>query len=404
MDGHSTTVERADAAQTRNAGGRAGRTRGKLVLRLGIMALLLAIVFGGFYAWQRTRETMTAQFFATMKPPAVPIVAVAATAQAVPQSFGGIGSLVAVHQVTVSPEVGGRVTRIFFEAGAAVHAGDPLVQLNDEPERGDLANFQAQARLGQINLLRAKELASRGNGPQVNVDTSQSQLDQANAEIAKTQAQIAQKLIRAPFAGALGIRQVDLGQYVNPGAALVSLTDLDTLYANFTLPEQNRAKLSVGQTIVVVVDAYPGRTFPAQLSTIEPQVGADTRTIKLQATLANPDHLLMPGMFANARVVLPSLPDIVTVPETAVEYTLYGDSVFVVREEPAAQAGGAPALKVKRTFVKTGDHFDNKVAIIEGLKPGDRVATSGQIKLTDGAAVTLTASDALATPAAVPTN
>jgi membrane fusion protein, multidrug efflux system len=404
MDGRSTTIERADVAQTRDTGRRAGRTRGKLVLRLGIMALLLAIVFGGFYAWQRTRETMTAQFFATMKPPAVPIVAVAATAQAVPQSFGGIGSLVAVHQVTVSPEVGGRVTRIFFEAGAAVHAGDPLVQLNDEPERGDLANFQAQARLGQINLLRAKELASRGNGPQVNVDTSQSQLDQANAEIAKTQAQIAQKLIRAPFAGALGIRQVDLGQYVNPGAALVSLTDLDTLYANFTLPEQNRAKLSVGQTIVVVVDAYPGRTFPAQLSTIEPQVGADTRTIKLQATLANPDHLLMPGMFANARVVLPSLPDVVTVPETAVEYTLYGDSVFVVREEPAAQAGGAPALKVKRTFVKTGDHFDNKVAILEGLKPGDRVATSGQIKLTDGAAVTLTASDALATPAAVPTN
>src|SRR5471030_2238389 len=226
MDGRSTTLDRADAAPTRDSGRRAGRTTGKLVLRLVIMTVLLVVVFGGFYAWQRTRETMTAQFFATMKPPAVPIVAVAATAQAVPQSFGGIGSLVAVHQVTVSPEIGGRVTKIFFEAGAAVHAGDPLVQLNDEPERGDLLNFRAQARLGEINLRRAKELASRGNGPQVNVDTSQSQLDQANAEIAKTQALIAQKLIRAPFAGVLGIRQVDLGQYVNPGAAIVSLTDL----------------------------------------------------------------------------------------------------------------------------------------------------------------------------------
>jgi multidrug efflux system membrane fusion protein len=206
----------------------------------------------------------------------------------------------------------------------------------------------------------------------------------------------------------LGIRQVDLGQYVNPGAAIVSLTDLDTLYANFTLPEQNRAQLSVGQTIVIAVDAYRDRSFPAKLATIEPQVGADTRTIKLQATLANQGHLLMPGMFANARVVLPPLPDIVTVPETAVEYTLYGDSVFVVGEDAGAaaagQAGGAPALKVKRTFVKTGDHFDNKVAILEGLKPGDRVATSGQIKLNDGATVTITASDALATPAKVPTN
>ena len=404
MDGRSTTLDRADQPRTRATGGRIGRTRGKLVLRLVIMGVLLAIVFGGFYAWQRTRETMTAQFFANMKPPPVPIVAVAATAQSVPQSFGGIGSLVAVHQVTVSPEVGGRVTKIFFEPGTKVRAGDPLVQLNDDPERGDLANFQAQARLSQINLVRAKELAARGNGPQVNVDTNQSQLDQANAAIAKTEALIAQKLIRAPFAGVLGIRQVDLGQFVNPGAALVSLTDLDTLYANFTLPEQNRSQLSVGQAIVVAVDAYRGRTFPAQLTTIEPQVGADTRTIKLQATLANPDHLLMPGMFINARVVLPSRPNVVTVPETAVEYTLYGDSVFVVTEDPAAQSGGGPTLTVKRTFVKTGDHFDNQVAILDGLKPGDRVAASGQIKLTDGAAVTLTASGALATPAAMPTN
>jgi membrane fusion protein, multidrug efflux system len=416
MDGRTTTLERAEAARRGGTGSRSGRTTGRLAIRLIIMGVLLVVVFGGFYAWQRMRETMTAQFFATMKPPPVPVVAVAATAQAVPQMFAGIGSLAAVHQVTVAPEIGGRVTKIFFEAGATVHAGDPLVQLNDEPERGDLANFQAQARLSQINLVRAKELAARGNGPQVNVDTNQSQLDQANAEIAKIQALIAQKLIRAPFSGVLGIRQIELGQYLTPGAPIVSLTDLDTLYVNFTLPEQNRGPLSAGQDTVSVVDAYNRRKFPAKLTTIEPQVGADTRTIKLQATLANPDHLLMPGMYAHVHVVLPSLPDVVTVPETAVEYTLYGDSVFVVTEDtappaPAPASGQAtapvpsgPALKVKRTFVKTGDHFDNKVAILEGLKPGDRVATSGQIKLTDGAAVTLITSDALATPAAVPTN
>jgi multidrug efflux system membrane fusion protein len=416
MDGRTTTLERADTARTGGAGSRSGRTTGKLVVRLIVMGVLLVVVFGGFYAWQRTREAMTAQFFATMKPPPVPVVAVAATAQAIPQMFAGIGSLAAVHQVTVAPEIGGRVTKIFFEAGATVHAGDPLVQLNDEPERGDLANFQAQARLSQINLVRAKELAQRGNGPQVNVDTNQSQLDQANAEIAKTQGLIAQKLIRAPFGGVLGIRQIELGQYLTPGAAVVSLTDLDTLYVNFTLPEQNRGRLTVGQDVVIVVDAYERRKFPAKVTTIEPQVGTDTRTIKLQATLANPEHLLMPGMYAHVHVLLPSLPDVVIVPETAVEFTLYGDSVFVVTEDtaappPAPAAGQAtpsapsgPALKVKRTFVKTGDHFDNKVAILDGLKPGDRVATSGQIKLTDGVAVTLTNSDALATPAAVPIN
>ncbi len=404
MDARSTALDRADAARTGSTGSRRGRTTGRLVIRLIIMGVLLIVVFGGFYAWQRMRETMTAQFFATMKPPPVPVVAVAATPQAVPQMFAGIGSLAAVHQVTVAPEIGGRVTKIFFEAGATVHAGDPLVQLNDEPERGDLANFQAQARLSQINLVRAKELAARGNGPQVNVDTNQSQLDQANAEIAKTQGLIAQKLIRAPFGGVLGIRQIELGQYLTPGAAVVSLTDLDTLYANFTLPEQNRGELSVGQDIIIVVDAYRSRKFPAKLTTIEPQVGADTRTIKLQATLANPEHLLMPGMYAHVHVTLPSLPDVVTVPETAVEYTLYGDSVFVVTEEPPAAGQSGSTFKVKRTFIKTGDRFDNKVAIVEGLKPGDRVTTSGQIKLSDGAAVTLTNSDALATPGKMPTN
>src|SRR6185437_5621285 len=382
MDGRTAALERADA--TANGAVRRGvPSRRKLVWRLVIMALLLLVVFGGLYGYERFRAFKTAEFFANNKPPPTAIVAVAEAAEPVPQSFTAIGSLVAVHQVAVSPEVTGRVTKIFFESGATVHAGDPLAQLN---------------------LARAKELASRQNGPRANVDTYQSQLDQANAGIAKTQALIAQKLVRAPFAGVLGIRQVDLGQYVTTGAPLVTLTDLDTLYANFTLPEQNRAALSVGQNIEVTVDAYPGRRFPAKLTTIEPQVGAETRTIKLQATLANPERLLMPGMFANARVVLPSLPDVVTVPETAVEYTLYGDSVFVVGEDAAAQHDGKPVLRVKRTFVKTGERFDNKVAILSGLKAGERVATSGQIKLNDGAAVTLTTSDALATPDKVPTN
>ncbi|MBV8166424.1 MAG: efflux RND transporter periplasmic adaptor subunit, partial [Alphaproteobacteria bacterium] len=241
---------------------------------------------------------MTAQFFATMKPPPIPVQASTATARDMPRYLNAVGSLYAVHQVMVAPEVGGRVTDIFFQAGASVQAGDPLIQLNDKPEQGDLASFRAQARIAELNLGRSRELASRQFSPQATVDQNQAALDQAKAGIARTQAVIAQKLIRAPFGGQLGIRQTEVGQFLNAGGAVVTLTDLDTLYANFTLPVQSRSQLTVGQSVQIKVDAFPGRSFEAKLTTIEPQVSADTRTIKLQATLANAEHLLMPGMFA----------------------------------------------------------------------------------------------------------
>jgi multidrug efflux system membrane fusion protein len=396
-----THIEHLDQAQKVPApprdGGRRPPSRGKLILRLAIMATLLIVVFGAFYGYEKFREAKIAEFFAGMKPPPVPVNAAPAVATTMPRYLPGIGSLVAVHQVQVSPEVGGRVTKILFTAGAQVHAGDPLVQLNDQPELGDLASFQAQARLAQVNVTRARELAARQNGPLANVDTFQSQLDQANAAIAKTQALIAQKLIRAPFDGVLGVRQVDLGQFVTAGTILVWLTDLDTLYVNFTMPEQNRAALVLGQTVEITADAYPGQVFAAQLSTIEPQVSADTRAIKLQATLANADHRLLPGMFAKARIVLPAQQDVVTVPETAVDYTLYGDSVFIIQRD-------GDAFKVKRSFVKTGERFDGKVAILSGLAAGDRIVTTGQLKLLDGAVVLPDDGPALAAPATIPKN
>jgi multidrug efflux system membrane fusion protein len=389
-------LERRD--ETRR-GARSGR--GRLAVRLVVMAVLLALVFGGLYAFNRFREHAMTQFFATMKPPPAAIAVSDAKVESVPQYLPGIGSVAAVHQVTVAPEVGGRITQIAFESGARVRAGDPLLQLNDATERADLANFQAQARLASANLVRAKELWNRQAGPATNVDQNQALLDEANAGIAKTEALIAQKLVRAPFAGELGIRQVDLGQYVNAGAAIVSLTDLSTVYVNFTLPEQNRAQIAVGQTVLVAVDAFPEKSFEAKITTIEPQLGADTRTIKVQATLANPDQLLKPGMFTSVRVALPPLAGVVTVPETAVDYTLYGDAVYVVREDGTG-ADGKPAFKVARTFVKVGERFANKVAIMSGLKAGDRVATSGQLKLQDGAAVAPEEGGTLATPASVP--
>jgi multidrug efflux system membrane fusion protein len=305
--------------------------------------------------------------------------------------------LQAVRQVTVAPEVGGMITKIMFQPGAVVAEGDPLVQLNDAPERGDLANYEAQLRVASANLDRDRALSARDFQSKQVVDQQQSLHDQAEAGITKTQAQIAQKLVRAPFGGQLGVRQVNLGGYVNPGGPLVTLTDLSELWANFTLPEQVAGQIKVGQAAELRADAYPGRVFKAVVTAIEPQISQQTRTVLVQATLPNPDHALLPGMFANVSVIMPDAPNLVVVPETAVDFSLYGDSVFVVHEDAKSQDGkNPPALTVNRVFVKTGDHFDGKVAILSGVASGDRVAASGQLKLNNGTEVVITPGDPLA--------
>ena len=279
-------------------------SRRKLAIRLAIMAVLLAIVLGGLYGFDKFRAMKIAEFFASNKPQPTPVTAVAAVSEPMARYLDGIGSIVAVHQVTVSPEVSGRVTKIMFESGSVVKAGDPLVQLNDEPERADLANFVAQAHMAELTLARNSTLAKQQFSSQQTVDQNQSVLQVAQAGIARVQATIAQKLVRAPFSGQLGVRQVDFGQYLSAGTAIVTLTDLDTLHADFTLTEQTRSALVVGQDIEIRVDAFPDRVFPAKLTTIEPQIDPTTRSIRLEATLDNPGHLLLPGMFAASRVVM----------------------------------------------------------------------------------------------------
>jgi multidrug efflux system membrane fusion protein len=364
-------------------------SRAKRVRWFVIVAVLLALVLGGLYGFNTFRDHAIANFFANNKPPPAQIAAVTATSESVPRFATGIGSLQAVQQVTVTPEVGGRVTELAFQSGAKVKAGDKLIQINDAPDQGDLANYQAQARWAAVSLQRAQALAQRQYGPQTDVDNWTSQLDQAKAQIAKTGAIIAQKSVRAPFAGRLGVRQVDLGQYLSPGAPIVTLTDLSTLYVNFTLPTQLSAQIVVGQKVDVTADAFPGRKFTATITTIEPQISASTRTIAVQATMPNPDEALLPGMFVNAAVVLPVQADQVVLPETAVEYTLYGDSVYVIRADGEG-ADGKPILKAFRTPVQTGARWANKVAIVSGLKPGEQVIAAGQLKVQSGGAVAVT--------------
>jgi multidrug efflux system membrane fusion protein len=343
---------------------------------------VLVFLFVGFNAF---RSHMIAQFFANMKPPPVTVTAVEAKSEVIPNLLTTIGDLAAVHQVDVSADVSGRVTDILFTAGATVKKGDPLVQLFDAPDQADLVSYKAQTLNAQLALDRAKALLAKSFGPQATVDQAQAAYDQASASVAKTQAVISQKLVRSPFDGQLGVRHVEVGQYLSAGTLIVTLTDLSKVYANITVTEKDRAIIAVGQEVDITVDAYPGRTFKGKITTIEPQISSDTRNVRVQATLDNPEHLLKPGMFATVSVVLPSNPAQVTLPETAVDYTLYGDSVFLVKE--AKGDDGKTALTAERVPVTTGTRVHGRVAITKGVKAGDRVVAVGQLKLQSGAAV-----------------
>src|SRR5437016_1231655 len=298
-----------------------------------IVGLLLALLVGALVGFNAFRSRMIAQFFANNKPPPAAVTVAEAKPEVIPNLLTAVGELAAVHQVNVTSDVSGRITDIMFTAGASVKAGSPLLQLFDGPDQGDLANYKAQATMAQLSLDRAKQLAARQFGPQATVDQAQSAYEQANAGITKTQAIISQKLVRAPFDGELGVRRVEVGQFLTAGTQIVSLTDLSELYANFTVTEKDSGNLKVGQIVRVVVDAYPGRKFEGKITTIEPQIATDTRNIRVQATIANPERILKPGMFATTTVVLPDKPPVITIPETAVDYTLYGDSVYLITEK-----------------------------------------------------------------------
>jgi multidrug efflux system membrane fusion protein len=367
-----------------------------------IVGLLLALLVGGLVGFDAFRSHMIAQFFANNKPPAATVTVAEAKSEVTPNLLTAVGDLAAVHQVNVTSDVSGRITDIMFTAGAKVKAGSPLLQLFDGPEQGDLASFKAQATVGQLVLDRAKQLAARQFGPQATVDTAQAAFDQASAGIAKTEAIISQKLVRAPFDGELGVRHVEVGQFLTAGTQIVSLTDLSALYANFTTTEKDSATLKVGQTVRIVVDAYPGKIFEGKITTIEPQINTDTRNIRIQATIDNPDHILKPGMFATTTVVLPDKPAVITVPETAVDYTLYGDSVYLITEKQAED--GSTSLTAVRTFVRSGDRFSGRAVITSGLKPGDRVVAVGQLKLQSGSAVVISTDPAPPVPAKPPRN
>src|SRR3954467_14671301 len=374
----------------------------RLVRWFLIVGLLLAAIVSGLGFFKFVFLPNLFKEIFSKPPPPTSVNIATAKSETIPNLLTAVGDLAAVHQVNVTSDVNGRITEIQFTAGASVKAGTPLVQLFDGPDQGDLANFKAQQRVAQISLDRAKQLAERQVGPQATVDTAQAAFDQASAGIAKTESIISQKLVRAPFDGELGVRKVEVGQYLTAGTQIVSLTDLSALYANFTVTEKDSAQLKVGQTVRIAVDAYPGRKFEGKITTIEPQIATDTRNIRVQATIANPERILKPGMFATTTVVLPDKPPVITIPETAVDYTLYGDSVYLLSEKK--EDDGKTSLTAVRTFVRTGNRIGGRAEILTGLKAGDRVVAVGQLKLQSGAAVTISSDPPPPIPAQPPRN
>ena len=294
------------------------------------------------------------------------------------QFFTGVGELEAARQVQVAAETGGRITAIRFASGQQVKLGEVLVQLNDAPEQASLLRLRAQRNNAETSYARTRQLVQDKAATQEQLDSALAMRDAALGEVRQTEALIAQKTIRAPFAGQMGIRRVHAGQYLNPADTVASLVDTKALLVNFSLDEQGSAKLAPGQAVQVTVDAYPDHVFAAQISAIDPMISR-ARMVQVQAKLANREGILKAGMYANVKVARDGNEQQLTVPETAVTYNSYGDTVFV------AQQG--KTLTVKRVAVTLGERAEGRVEIVKGLAAGQQVVASGQLKLMDGMAV-----------------
>ncbi len=345
---------------------------------IGVIAVLAGIKVLQF-------QTMFAAG-AAMTPPAEPVTTAEVREEKWAPTIDAIGSLAAVQGVTVSAELDGKVVQIAFEPGSGAKAGDLLVQQDTSTEAAQLRSAEAGVDLARINLERAQELRARATIAQSELDSAEAQFKQATAQADNIRATIAKKTIRAPFAGRLGIRQVNLGQSLKAGDAIVSLQALDPIFVNFMLPQQRLAQLARGLAVQVTTDALPGRTIEGRITAINPDVDSATRNVRVEATVANTDEHLHPGMYVNASVVLPAVDPVLVIPATAVLYAPYGDSVFVVENRKDDQTGRT-GLVLRQQFVRLGQHRGDFVAVTSGVKAGEIVVTTGVFKLRNGIAV-----------------
>jgi membrane fusion protein (multidrug efflux system) len=368
----------------------------------GVLAAVVLVVLIGFnYV---VKPAFIKGMMASQVPPPATVTSEPAKTEKWVEQLTSIGTLISSHGVDVASQVAGIVTEVYAESGSEVERGALLVQLDIAVEEADLASAKAVLAEAEVAFQRQSDLIAKRVTSEANVDTARSKRDTALAAVNRIEAVIAQKAIKAPVSGRLGIRKVERGQYVSSGMMLVTVQALDPIRVDFPMPEQAIGKLRVGQQIEIAVDAFPGQAFKGKIESLDARVAQDTRTLLVRGSLPNPKHRLLPGMFANVVVLVGEPREVVTVPRTAVTYSLYGDSIYVVKivdeqtEGAAPPAGGQPKLIADRRFIKTGQARDDRVAVVSGIAASEEVVTTGQLKLNPGAPIRVDNAQPLARP------
>jgi membrane fusion protein (multidrug efflux system) len=352
----------------------------RMILTLGVAAVLLGAL--GFIKFKQVQSAVQASAF---QPPPEAVTSIVAHREQWPATLSVIGTMEAVHGVTVSADLPGQVERIDFESGKSVQVGDVLVELDTRQERAQLASLEAQRDLARVSYDRAQQLVDDGVISRVEYDQATSQRKATEANVAEIRATIERKTIRAPFSGILGIRQVNLGQYLSAGQAIVSLQAMNPIYVNFGVPQQTLSQMAVGHAVHVAKEDLPNAAFSGQVTAVDSVVNEATRNIQIQATLSNPEGKLRPGMFVQVEVPLGTARSVIALPASAINYAPYGDSVFVITD--LKDPSGKTYRGVQQQFVKVEGSHGDQVAIVSGVNPGDEVVTSGVFKLRNGAAV-----------------
>jgi membrane fusion protein (multidrug efflux system) len=354
--------------------------------RMTIMLIVVGLVFGGVFGFQIFKNAMIKKFMSAMAPPPQTVSTAVAAMQEWQPQIEAVGSLRAVNGADLAFEVPGIVTELHFNSGDDVAAGDVLLKLRADDDIAKLAALQATAALSQITLQRDQEQFKIKAVSQATLDTDGANVKNAKAQVAEQEAVIAKKTLRAPFAGHLGVRAVDIGQYISAGTTVVTLQALDPIYADFFLPQQALKQIGLEQAVTIKVDTYPNRDFAGTIAAINPKVDPATRNVQVRATLKNPDRALLPGMYATVNVAAGEKQRYVTLPQTAVTYNPYGETVYIV-DDKGTNPQGQPQLIARQVFVTAGLKRGDQVAILSGVEEGQTVVTAGQMKLRNGAPV-----------------
>jgi membrane fusion protein, multidrug efflux system len=349
-----------------------------------MLVVMLALIAGLGFIKVRQFQAMAKQF-AAMQPPPEAVTTIVAKREEWPATINAIGTVAPVQGVTVSADLPGIVDRIAFDSGKSVQEGDILVQLDTRQEQAQLAAAQAQFEVARLNYERMRGLVEQDAVSRAEYDNAAAVHKQAEARIQEIKATIERKTIRAPFSGILGIRQVNLGQYLTGGDPVVPLQSLNPIYVNFGVPQQQAGEVRGGTRVHVTAGELGSREFSGRVTAVNAVVDATTRNIQVQATLANPGGVLRAGMFVQTEVRLGDSQSVITLPASAINYAPYGDSVFIVSDlkDPSGQAYRG----VRQQVVKVGGSRGDQIAVLSGLNPGEEVVTSGVFKLRNGAAV-----------------